>query len=187
MINRSQVIEKISKSRFNNTTSNLGVAYFYFSYKIVSPILGVTLALMEQLYLQAYTVPSEVEELERISDSSEVTLSNAVSVLMALAGRFRRCYFILDALDECASEFHGELTVLLTAIVNSNCRLFVTSRHSLYLPLMEQAAKIEIVSSAEDIERYVRHKISDDSTLSKRVGEHIEEIVGRLVKSSEGM
>jgi hypothetical protein len=52
---------------------------------------------------------------------------------------------------------------------------------------MEQAAKIEIVSSAEDIERYVRHKISDDSTLSKRVGEHIEEIVGRLVKSSEGM
>jgi hypothetical protein len=65
-----------------------GVAYFYISHTKTIPILGLTLALLQQLHMQSTTYATEVEHLEsRVSagDESHISLDVVLRVLLHLA------------------------------------------------------------------------------------------------------
>jgi hypothetical protein len=108
-----------------------GVAYFYISHTKTIPILGLTLALLQQLHMQSTTYATEVEHLEsRVSagDESHISLDVVLRVLVAVTCRFRKCYIIIDGLDECAREYQRDFFTLLRVLKTARCRLYVTSR-----------------------------------------------------------
>jgi hypothetical protein len=161
---RSSVVIDELKSVRRDSAADFGLAYFYFSYRIQTPIYKVVLALLEQFYLQSPTLPTEVQDLEaRIAKPQELPLVELITVLLSVLGRFRKAYIVLDALDECSADSRTDLATLIESIRDSQCRLFVTTRSSHGLPEFENCLQIPIVPSLEDMTLFVRARLKQIS------------------------
>ena len=124
---------------------------------------GVALALLEQLYLQSSTPPDEVRQLEnRAAKGEQIPFREIVSTLSAVSKRFQRCYIVVDALDECASDYQLDLLHLLTSTQDSRSRLFATSRPFQSFEIFNADPSIPITPSKEDVELYVKSRLDRD-------------------------
>ncbi|KAK6538634.1 hypothetical protein TWF694_010212 [Orbilia ellipsospora] len=163
----SVVIDEIKQLQQDSTTSNVGLAYFYFRYEQSISIRGATLALLEQLYLQSPTLPNEIRHLEKRTLNGEQISSTEVTLtLVAVSQRFQTCYIVIDALDECASEYYAALKQLLTSIRGSKIRLFTTSRphYDFYTSERDPLIPIDdlITHSKDDVKLYVESRLDKD-------------------------
>lgn len=123
------VIDFLKKKPAEGSGAGKGVAYFYFRRPFPVSLVSVVIALLDQLYAQTSTHASEVQELaSKAAKSDSVTLFEATSSLLAVAGRLRRSFIIIDALDECPLSDQPELFDFLGSLKHSRARLFVTSR-----------------------------------------------------------
>lgn len=146
---------------------NIGLAYFYFSYRKHTPVRNVALALLQQLCLQSLSPIDEVAGLEMSAAKSEyIAFHKVVSALQAVVKRFPKMYIILDALDECPPAYRRDLLHLLRLIRDSPARLLVSSRPHLTFDIFEDSPKIDIVPSPEDIKLYTAHRLEEAHLLT---------------------
>ncbi|KAF5125187.1 Ankyrin repeat domain-containing protein 17 [Metarhizium anisopliae] len=156
----SAVIDELKSLRHH---SSLGLAYFYLSYRNPTSVFSIVLTLIQQLYIQSPTLPTEVLALEH-RDMPSVT--ELTGVLLSLFARFRKAFIVLDALDECSSEHRLGLDAFLGSLQSSHARLFVTSRPSHGLRDFDQCVNIHITPSSADMSLFVRSRLSK---LSERI------------------
>ncbi|KAM6506078.1 hypothetical protein FSOLCH5_014260 [Fusarium solani] len=179
----SLVVDEIRDLQQREPSSNVGLAYFYFSYKVPSPMRGVVLALLEQLFLQSLTAPDEVLQLEaRASKGEQIPFREILSTLSAVSKRFQKCYIVMDALDECADDYQADLVHLLSSIRDSRSRLFVTSRPFQSYTMFETYPRISVAPSAEDVELYAMSEL-ERSPLRDHP-ELLQQVVGAIIESS---
>ncbi|KAJ4857215.1 ankyrin repeats (3 copies) domain-containing protein [Trichoderma breve] len=181
----SLAIDEVQKWQQANGSSNIGFAYFYFSYRESNPMRNIVLALIQQLYLQSFSPVDELAALESLAAKSEhIPFASLVSVLLTISKRFSKVYFIFDALDECESAYKPDLLHLLTSMKASPARLLAFSRPHQTFDALAVGSKIEILPSEGDIKHYARMKLlrtplfADDDEL-------LDEVVSALVAASE--
>ncbi|KAF4946953.1 hypothetical protein FGADI_10769 [Fusarium gaditjirri] len=180
----SLVVDEVKRVQQYTASSNIGLAYFYFSYKVSSPMRGVALALLEQLYLQSPSPPSEIKKLEsRSSEGQQVPFRELVSTISTISNQFQKCYIVIDALDECASEYQQELLYLLGSIRDTRSRLFVTSRPSQIDSFLELYPCIQITTSKNDIELFVRSQL--ENSIIRNDAKLVGRVTDALTESSE--
>ncbi|KAI0469385.1 hypothetical protein F4859DRAFT_523199 [Xylaria cf. heliscus] len=156
----SLAIDTVRKWQKDNRSPNIGLAYFYFSYKIPSPLLNVALALLEQLHLQSPSLDEEVGKLEALAAKGEhIPLSDIVSAVIAVSKKFQRVYIIIDALDECSPDYQKDLLYILTSIKNSPSRLLASSRPYQTFNIFNDSPTIEIIPSEKDIVLYAHFRL----------------------------
>ncbi|KAL6355507.1 hypothetical protein LRP88_11101 [Fusarium phalaenopsidis] len=179
----SLVVDEIKDLQQREPSSSIGLAYFYFSYKVPSPMRGVVLALLEQLFLQSLSTPNEVLQLEaRASKGEQIPFRELLSTLSAVSKRFQKCYIVIDALDECADDYQADLIHLLSSIRDSRSRLFVTSRPFQSYAMFESYPRISVAPSAEDVELYATSQL--EMSPLKDHPDLLQKVVGAIIKSS---
>ncbi|KAL7910088.1 ankyrin [Trichoderma velutinum] len=183
-ISWSLAIDEVQKWQQTNRSSNIGLAYFYFSYRKHSPIRNVVVALLQQLYLQSLSPVDELTALESLAAKSEhIPFDSVVSVLLTVARRFSKAYIILDALNECAPVYKPDLLHLLTSIKTSPIRLLISSRPHQTFGALAVGPKVEILPSKADIEHYAKTKLQH-APLFEGDDELLDEVITALVAAS---
>jgi hypothetical protein len=178
-------IDEVRKWQQDNRFSNIGLAYFYFSYRSLSPIQNVVLALLQQLYLQSLSPVDELTALESLAANSEhIPFASIVSVLLTVSRRFTKAYIILDALDECAPDYKPDLLHLLTSIKDSPIRLLASSRPHQTFDALATCPKIEIVPFKGDIQQYAKTKLQNAPLFADDDG-LLNEVIAALVAAGE--
>ncbi|PKK48941.1 hypothetical protein CI102_7965 [Trichoderma harzianum] len=181
----SLAIDEVQKWQQNNRCSNIGLAYFYFSYRRPIPMRHVVLALLQQLHLQSLSPVDELTALERLAAKSKhIPFASVVTVLLTVSRQFSKVYIILDALDECAPGYKPDLLHLLTSIKDSPARLLASSRPHPTFGVLEVGPKIEILPPKEDIEHYAKTKLQH-APLFAGDDELLDEVISALVAASE--
>ncbi|KAL6796987.1 hypothetical protein J3E68DRAFT_402406 [Trichoderma sp. SZMC 28012] len=181
----SLAIDEVQKWQQNNTSSNVGLAYFYFSYRRPIPMRNVVLTLLQQLYLQSLSPIDELTVLEKLAAKSEyIPFASVVSALLTISRQFSKVYIILDALDECAPGYRPDLLHLLTSITDSPTRLLASSRPHQTFGVLEGGPKIEILPPKGDIEHYAKTKLQH-APLFAGDDELLDEVISALVAASE--
>jgi hypothetical protein len=100
-----------------------------------------------------------------------LSINDYAQLLQSSVQTYNRVYFIIDALDEC-SEANGTRKALLAELqkLQPAANILFTSR---YIPsierLLQDAARIEIQASYEDIKNYVEERISNSERIAKYV------------------
>ncbi|KAM7221643.1 hypothetical protein V8F06_003034 [Rhypophila decipiens] len=81
----SSAIDEVRKwQKDTRSPPNIGLAYFYFSYKTPSLLRNVALALLEQLYLQSSSKDEQVEALEDLATKgNDIPFCDIVSAVTA--------------------------------------------------------------------------------------------------------
>ncbi len=177
------------------------VAYFYFDFNDVQkrdPERMVR-SLICQLSHQCVKIPAGLDTLFSSCENGrqEPSLDALLDVVQQMAQEFPQSYVILDALDECADQA-GLLGILETMIgwQLQNLHLLVTSRRERGIESVLESfvdgqnmvcLQSELVD--EDIQRYVRQRLSDDRSLGKwqkdpAIRQEIETV---LMKGAHGM
>ncbi|KAL6821033.1 hypothetical protein J3E69DRAFT_373916 [Trichoderma sp. SZMC 28015] len=181
----SLAIDEVQKWQQNNTSSNVGLAYFYFSYRRPIPMRNVVFTLLQQLYLQSLSPIDELTVLEKLAAKSEyIPFAGVVSALLTVSRQFSKVYIILDALDECAPGYRPDLLHLLTSIKDSPTRLLASSRPHQTFGVLEGGPKIEILPPKGDIEHYAKTKLQH-APLFAGDDELLDEVISALVAASE--
>jgi hypothetical protein len=190
LLYRSAIIDDLKRLCEDSTNSNIGLAYFYFNYRTPSSVLGVALALLEQLYVQSWTLAMEVLDLEeRAAKSKEIAIGDVIPVLLSLASRFRKSYIVIDALDECIVSYQHDLVRLLSSIIDSRCCLLVLSRPTQALELVQDHPKVVIHPTLDDIITFTEAQISQKPRFKHLSNEIRRLIIERLsrVGTEHGM
>lgn len=178
-------IDEVRKWHRDNKFSNIGLAYFYFSYTTISPLRNVALALLEQLCLQSLSSVEEVKQLEALAAKKEhVPFSSIVSALLAVSRRFQRAYIILDALDECPPDQQDDLLYLLASILESPTRLLASSRPHQTFDIFNSSPNILILPSKDDVILYANAKLRKAPVLGGNEA-LLDQIIAALIESGE--
>ncbi len=176
------------------------VAYFYFDFDDVEKQYpeAMVRSLICQLSYQCVEIPACLDLLFSACEDGRQPSSDALlDVVQHMIQEFPQAYIILDALDECANE-DALLTILETMAGWQllNLRLLVTSRPegdiewSLegFVPTQNMIS-LHTELFDEDIQKYVRERLSDDNSLPKwqRVPNIRREIEIAVTKGANGM
>ncbi|KAI0109470.1 hypothetical protein GGR51DRAFT_569793 [Nemania sp. FL0031] len=157
----SLAINSVQELPKDNRPRDVGLAYFYFSYKTPTPIRNVALALLEQLNWQLSSPDEKVERLEYLAAKEKyIPFPDIVSAVIAVSGRFQRAYIIIDGLDECFPGYQKDLLYLLTSIKSSPVQLFASSRSHLF-DIFQDSPAIHAITSRKDITIYAKYRLQD--------------------------
>lgn len=162
-----------------NGDSGMVVAYFYFDFNIAQkrdPEL-MARSLFCQLTQRSMACPEAIDALYSAceNDRRAPSLEALLQAMQQVMQRLTRVYIVLDALDECTQR--ADLMDLVTAVVRwrlDNVHLLMTSRKerdiesSLETCLTEgDLICLQGDDVDDDIQRYVRKRLSDDRNLAK--------------------
>jgi hypothetical protein len=151
---------------------DVAIAYVYCDYKNQFEQNAETLlaSLVRQVTIQSKDVPDCVLKSYRkhANGANPASLATYSELLLQLVPTFRRCFLVVDALDEyvASDETPGSNKFLDELIKISNCepscRILITSREdSLSLFNYVESTKIEVTAKSEDVRRYVDARIRD--------------------------
>ena len=205
MVCRSIVIEHLQQFFTKNDVS---ISYIYCDYKDrnTQTVVNLISSLVKQILSQQIDMPKEVKDLYAEHNNGQISLSleEHSKLLASLSKCFRRCFIVVDALDEHVisgdAERAYEMTLLDTLLNLQHQRneskgytLFLTSRHSgLIQERLAKHARIEISAANSDVELYLRSRIRKSSKFRFPVKVRddaifIDEIVRTLVEKAQGM
>ncbi|KAL2802387.1 hypothetical protein BJX63DRAFT_426090 [Aspergillus granulosus] len=150
-------------------------------------------SLIKQLVEEQPALPEALEALYEyhIRRGTRPMLHELAQILVQIIGQFRRVFWIIDALDECA-DTDGARANLLRVIgrlqKQTTLSLFVTSRPNPEIQSQFQSAlSMEIRASVEDIQRYLADQmprlplcVSQDPVLQ-------DIIKAEIVRAADGM
>ncbi|EPE25142.1 Ankyrin repeat-containing protein [Glarea lozoyensis ATCC 20868] len=151
---------------------DVAIAYVYCDYKNQFEQNAETLlaSLVRQVTIQSKEVPECALKAYRkhANGANPASLATYAELLSQLVPTFRRCFLVVDALDEYvasdetpgSNKFLDELIKI--AKCEPSCRILITSREdSLSLFNYVESTKIEITAKSEDVRRYVDARIRD--------------------------
>jgi len=170
------------------------VAYLYCNYKERNNQTATNLVacVLKQLLQTRPTVADDAVTLyqKHLSKKTRPCLDELNCLLQSEVRRFSRVFVVIDALDECTE---CEATILLHELrkLLSHIRLLVLSRHVKYIEReLHQEAYLEIFAHDEDIERYAKARIQEQSKLIRHLKAEPtlrDDILQSVVKKAQGM
>ena len=193
---RSIVIEHL-QTVFSKDVS---VSYIYCDYKDRKNQTTVKLisSLVKQIVLQQKDMSQEVKSLYKTYKDSDSprSLEDLSKLLSSLSNQFRRSFILVDALDEHLinnDEENPEQFTLLNFFLNlyqqrnssRGYMLFFTSRENgLIKERLAGCARLDIYAIEDDIESYLRSRISDPAKFRFAKKVHDDANLGNLIVSS---
>ena len=179
-------------------TDGLTVVYFFFNFKSASKqSLSIMIkSLIIQLLRLGHPLPSAMEKLMSSgTTTSEPSMYVLVDYLEQIMQTTKRCYIILDALDECRE--HSELLAIIQQMMKwETVQMLVASREDADIKdalehSVERDAVIRFRSENvdQDIQHYLHRKLSRDPDFRRwRKKAHVlYDIETKLTEKSNGM
>jgi hypothetical protein len=173
------------------------VSYFYFDLCDQNEEVPQLLvrSIISQLSEQCKKVPSSLEAAFSLQESGRYRTPSFLQLLrQIIIEEFSQAYIILDGLDECASR--DELIDILNCIVSWQCEnlhILITSRDNTgiessleCLPEKQRTIRLEGAFVDEDIQIYIRQRLSTDKNLCKWQNFR-QEIEEKLIERGHGM
>ena len=175
---------------------DIGVACLYADYKdqanqTLYHILGTFL---RQLLTTAQEpIPDEIiEKLRSIQREGGRVGDDNLPLLKIRLNQLERAFICIDAVDELESKVRRQLLNALKELSTNNTRLFLTGRSHMKTEVQEcfqatGAFTVTITANERDIETFVRQQIRDDPD-PDAIDEVLErDIIGAIIKKSQGM
>lgn len=187
-IYRSKVLDYVTAGY---PAGDVGIAHIYFGLKDQddqTPAKTIT-SILRQLSYRKSQLPIEIKTLYEnwANEGKTPDLQKLVDTLISVARGFSRVWLFFDGLDQCdRTEQRVDLLSTIRRLMKTNINIsgFITSRS--YAEDIQSAfkgtTKIEIFTSREDIECFVRWKIN---RLCNK--ELVEKIVSEISGSADGM
>jgi hypothetical protein len=187
--NRSRIVDHLLARV--SADQNLGIAYFYFDFRIKASPRDVLASLLKQLCIQKGIMAPSLIQLWELRDHP-ITPPDPGELLAAfldLASKFRQTYICLDALDECADEYQHALREMVLRLMKSRCFLIITSRpYPVFMELLKDVPQIAVRASADDIKSYVALVVEKSAELADIVDESLQNQIAEVITSkSNGM
>ena len=157
-------------------------------------IVNLIASLLQQLAQRNLAISENIMALyyRHIKKQTRPTLDELSKLLQSEARRFSKVFVLIDALDECLGSngtrdsFIGEIRKL-----QLNTHLLVTSRPVLTIEReFEEAARLEIRASDEDVRRYLDSRINSEGRLLRLVKSDSvlqAAITDTIVENAKGM
>ncbi|KAN0073009.1 hypothetical protein V8E54_009123 [Elaphomyces granulatus] len=175
---------------------DIAIAYIYFSYKEQDDQTTTNLltSLLQQLVQRKTMISDGILSLYdyHAKRGTRPSLGGWSKVLKSEIENYSKVFILIDALDE-SNENSGVRDGFLAEIrkLQPSIYLLVTSRHITTIEReFENAARVEIRASDEDVRKYLEGRIERESRLKCHVKAHPalrEEIVQMIVKKADGM
>jgi hypothetical protein len=204
---RSIVVEHLQEL---SKEDGIAVAFIYCDYKDRENQTDLNLfsSLVKQLALQQKEMPSDIRDLycRHHDGHGPLVLEEALHLLWRCANLFRKCFILVDALDEYLNEGIDDEThipeISLIARLQkiqqgrkdeNSFKLFITSRENHFIADQLQGCdQLDIRAMDSDIESYLRARAIDDTKFrfAKEVRNDptiCNQIVVELVRKAQGM
>lgn len=171
------------------TDGDIGIAYIYCGFKDRDGQTPAKIfaSILRQLGFQKPELPSEIKSLDRDYKNSGRTppLGDLFKATVSLVTRFASTFVFFDALDEYDADTRPELLSRIADLMKTNIRGFVTSRphNSDIQKTFKEVMKMELSSRPEDIELFVRSRLSTRSLAADLV----EKAVSRVLENADGV
>lgn len=189
---RSFVINHIQES----LSSNIGIAYIYFNYKEVEKqtLENLTANLVHQLLIQSSLLPRELMALYEAHAliQTRPSITEYTQLLRLAVQSYSKVLVVIDALDEC-NEVDGTRKALISELqkLQPQLNLLVTSRDMPNVQRqLQDAARLEIQASDEDIRNYIDERIYSSDRLSLYVQKDStlhDFMIDTVTKNAKGM
>lgn len=157
---------------FHNKDIAIGCIYCNHSEQVQQTVRELVASLLKQ-FVQDHPVISEwVVSLydKHHPKATNPSLNEIMDVLRKEIGRYSKVFIIIDALDELVEQNRGHLISNIQSLGNT-VNLMVTSRPlSSIGPIFRGAKSIDIRANDQDVRKYIKHRILDNSRLSLLVG-----------------
>ena len=184
----SLVIDTVcDRAREQNAT----VACFYFDFaaqKEQSPTTILS-ALLKQVVRGLEKVPAKIveafQEDKNTTGGRRLELRQIVEMLQDIASS-RPTFICFDALDECVAEYRRKLLESLQQILHKSpsTRIFLAGRlhvrDEVEKHLAERVVSVSIVPTKDDIIRFLRAKLREDTTLGAMNNSLKEDIIKNI-------
>ena len=178
------------------STNEIAVTCIYCSYKEQeNQSTGNLIAsILKQLLQLRAEIPSEIVNLHQrhLTKQTRPTLDEISNLLKSEISSRKSVFIVVDALDELSENdnirdnFISELRS-----IQGDVRLMITSRHLTTIEReFEQAGRIEILASDEDIKLYLKARILQERRLYRQLKDDMalqETIIMSIAKSAKGM
>ena len=150
---------------------NVGLAFLYCDYKEAKKqsLDNLLASLVHQLVTRKIILVEEISSIYRhhVNRKTRPSRNELLTLLQDAVKCYSQTFIIVDALDECSEidDARGNLLLELQAL-EPQVSLMVTSRDipSLHQHL-ENATRVEIRASDEDVRTYVRQRIAGNTRL----------------------
>jgi len=134
-------------------------------------------------------LPSEVKELygDSLKRNLKPEFDSLLDLFMLVTKRFSSVFVFMDALDECHTNYHEKIFLLIQRFSRSSIKVMLTSRPDAEISKkLEKLIELPISAQDGDIERYL------NSELGKKECEHLHseikcDIVETLTSGTKGM
>ena len=180
------------------SNSNIGIACLYADYKDQSnqTLVHILGSFLHQLLTNALPpIPDEVmQKLQDIrSQGRKLGIDDILALLRTRLHQLNRIFICIDAVDELEPEVLQQLLNVLKGLVtNNNIRIFLTGRGHIegevrrYLQVVERC-KVTISASQQDIQEFVKQKITSDVNPDAMDDVLAKEIEDAIIEKSQGM
>jgi len=174
------------------------VACFYFDFaaqKEQTPT-SVLSSLLKQVVGGLETIPAKMvrafQDQEKVIGGRKLGLSEAVEILQDVSSS-RPTFICIDALDECMAEYQAKLLDSLKKILrkSSSTRIFLAGRlhvrDEVEKRLAGRVVAVSITPTKDDIVRFLRQKLKEDTTpdaMDKRLEEDILKSIPEVVSET---
>ena len=183
-------------SRFHSNLQ-IGVAFLYADYKDqTNQTLGNILGSFLHQLLTTARMPIPDEVIQKLEDiryrRGKVGTEDNLDLLKIQLHQLQCAFICIDAIDELEPKVRRQLLNVLKELGTYNTRLFFTGRHHIESEVKRsfqvvKKNKVEISASHQDIESFVRQQIVEDPNSDMMDERLVKEIVGAIVKKSQGM
>lgn len=193
-ISTAIVVEELY-SRFQDT-SEIGIAYVYFSYQrhFQQQPSDMLANLLKQLIQGIGVVPPSLKQLhdQHKRKRSRPSASEVFEALSSVIRAHSKTFILVDALDECqiAGGRRDQFVVELFKLqAETSVNLFVTSR---FVPDIEKkfdgrSRRLEIRASAQDLQLYISTRIINLASFVSRDAVLQAEIKTAIIDAVDGM
>ena len=176
-------------------SGDTALAYFYFDYREQD---GQTpndfvASLLRQIAVKKEDFPQSLLDFyeDYRHDRAQAATADLFATFRQIYTSFKRCYIIIDALDECKSSlYRKEILKIVSGLDLQIVRLFVTSRphvHDIKQTFLH-AQQIEVEASDQDIRSYCHRMIEDSQSTLDLIDDSLkEEIADAVAKNAQGM
>jgi NACHT domain len=159
------------KNRFP-ADRNVQVIHLYFDYKSQQSqtVVDIAINLLKQLLSRLDNIPNELDSL--YCANTRPDLPACKRLLTLCSKQFGTIFAVFDAIDECCDSYRKELLALFAHLLQSGCKLLISSRPHLLRNLRDQlssARTIEVYANESDLRNYItvrlREKGNKDTNL----------------------
>ena len=169
------VIDYLQRTFGHDPAVGIAFVYCQFDDKSMKNTVDIVASLLQQVVQGQKTLSNEVEALCTKYSITETRpeINEILPVLRSEVQRYSNVYIIIDALDEYPEHARINLLEALGSL-SAKANVLITSR-----PLdniarqLRRAAQLEIQAHADDVEMYIKERISESALLQRALSKDL--------------